>query len=100
METYRATSETIACTLSPAELRDTQAAWQKLFRLSLISRQVVPGGLRLVVHEGSAEALRRLVEIERDCCAWITFELDGPSVTMTGAGPAASAIREVWVVEE
>ena len=57
METYRATSETIACTLSPAELRDTQAAWQKLFRLSLISRQVVPGGLRLVVHEGSAEAL-------------------------------------------
>jgi len=98
METFRATSETIACTLTPDDLHETQSAWQKLFHLSLISRQVVPGGLRLVVHPGSAEALRQLIDIERECCRWISFALDGPSVTMTAAGAGASTIREMWQV--
>lgn len=100
METYRARSDTIACTLTRAELEETSSAWQKLFRLSLISRDEVPGGLRLVVHPGSAEALRQLIDIERECCRWITFELDGPSVTMTSDGAGASAIRQMWVVKE
>ena len=100
MDTFRATSDTVACTLTPAELKETSAAWQKLFHLSLISRQEVPGGLRLVVHPGSAEALRQLIDIERECCRWITFELAGPSLTMTAAGAGASAIRQMWVVAE
>jgi hypothetical protein len=100
METYRATSDIVACSLTSSELAATGDAWQKLFRLSLVSREEVPGGLRLVVHPGSAEALRQLVDIERDCCPWITFELDGPSVTMTSSGAGPSAIREMWVVRE
>jgi hypothetical protein len=100
METFGATSETIVCTLSPGELLDTKAAWEKLLRLSLVSRDVVPGGLRLVVNEGSAEALRQLIEIERECCRWITFELDGPVVTMTARGPGAAVIRRMWVARE
>lgn len=95
-ETFRATSDIIACTLSPAELRDTQAAWQKLLRLSLVSRKAVPGGLRLVVHAGSTAALRQLVDIERECCSWINFELDGATVTMTASGVGALAIRHMW----
>lgn len=94
METFRATTDTIACTLTPEELKDTEAAWRKLLQLSLVSREEIPGGLRLVVHPGSADALSRLVDIERECCRWITFSLDGPSVTMTAA--AESAIREIW----
>ena len=99
METFRATSDIVACSLSRSELEDTGAAWQKLFRLSLMSRDEVPGGLRLVFHPGSAEALRRLIDIERGCCPWITFELEGASVTMTSPGAGASAIREMWVVK-
>ena len=100
MEIYRASSDVIACTLSPSDLRDTQAAWQKLFRMSLISRDIIPGGLKLVVHDGSADALRQLIDIERECCRWITFELDGPIVSMTADGDGASAIRSMWVVDE
>ena len=96
METYRARSEVIACTLSPDDLKETEKAWRKLFELSLVSREEVPGGLRLEVHPGSAEALRDLVDIERDCCRWITFELDGPGVTMTSPGAGEGAIREMW----
>ena len=100
METYRATSDIVACSLTSAELEKTSSAWQKLFRLSLASRVEVPDGLRLVFHPGSADALRRLIDIERECCPWITFELDGASVTMTATGAGASAIREMWVVKE
>lgn len=99
METYRATSDIVACSLSHSELEETGAAWQKLFRLSLASRDEVPGGLRLVFHPGSSEALRKLIDVERECCPWITFELDGASVTMTSSEAGASAIREMWVVK-
>ena len=98
METYPARSDVIACTLTPEDLKETGKAWQKLFQLSLISRDEVPEGLRLEVHPGSADALRSLIDIERDCCRWITFELDGPAVTMTSPGAGEAAIREMWSV--
>ena len=97
MSRIRATSETIACTLSADDLKDVQAAWQKLFRTSLISRDLVPGGLRLTVHPGAETALRQLIDIEVDCCRWITFELTGPSVTMTAEGDGEQVIRTMWV---
>ena len=100
METYRATSDIVACTLSRADLEDTRTAWQKLFRASLVARDEVPGGLRLAFHPGSAEALRQLIDVERECCRWITFELEGATVTMTSPGAGAAAIREMWVVKE
>jgi hypothetical protein len=93
---FRATSDVIACTLSPADLADAGAAWQRLFRESLISRTEIPGGLRLNFHPGSAEAVRQLVDIERECCAWINFELDGATVTMTSPGAGEEVIRQTW----
>jgi len=99
MDTYRATSNTIMCTLSRNELSNTRAAWQKLFRTALLVREEIPGGLRLEVREDSAEALRQLIDIERDCCRWITFRLDGPRVSMTAEGAGESSLREMWVVD-
>jgi len=96
METYRATSDVVACTLTPDDLKETEQAWRKLFALSLVSREEVPGGLRLEFHPGSADALRSLIDIERDCCRWITFELGGSVVTMTSPGAGEAAIREMW----
>jgi hypothetical protein len=98
VKTFRATSDIIACTLSQEELSDTTSAWQKLFRTALLERAEIPGGLRLVVNDASAEALQRLIEIERDCCRWITFELDGPRVSMTAEGAGATVLRSMWVV--
>jgi hypothetical protein len=99
VETYRATSDTIMCALSKDELSDTRSAWQKLFRTALMLREEIPGGLRLVVSDASAEALRQLIEIERNCCHWINFELDGPSVSMTAEGAGATALRQMWVID-
>jgi hypothetical protein len=99
LETYRATSGTIVCTLSKDELSDTRSAWQKLFRTALLVREEIPGGIRLTFNDGSAEALRQLIEIERECCRWITFELDGPAVAMTAEGDGADAIKAMWVVD-
>jgi hypothetical protein len=96
MEAYRARTDVIACTLTPDDLKEVGQAWRKLFRDSLVLRQEVPGGLRLEFHPGSAEALRTLIDIERECCQWIAFELDGPVVTMTAAGAGEGAIREMW----
>jgi hypothetical protein len=99
VKTYRATSKTIVCTLSMDELADTRAAWQKLFRTALLVREEIPGGLRLVVNEGSAEALRQLIDIERECCRWITFELDGPTVSMTAHGVGVWVLRAMWTID-
>ncbi len=95
MKTYRATSNTIACSLTSRELEDVAGSWQKLLRRSLLSRDEVPGGLHFVFHPGSVEALEKLIDIERVCCPWITFQLDGPTVTMTAAGAGEAALREM-----
>jgi hypothetical protein len=97
MSRIPATTDTIACTLTADDLKDVEASWQKLFRTSLISRDLVPGGLRLTVHRGAETALRQLIDIEVDCCKWITFELNGPSVTMTAEGDGGQVIRTMWV---
>jgi hypothetical protein len=96
METIKATSETIMCTLSVGELKNVAAAWQRLFREWLVSRELVPGGLRITVVPNAEPALRQLVEREIDCCRWITFQFDGPSVTLTAAGVGERAIQEMW----
>jgi hypothetical protein len=97
VETIRASSQTIMCPLSAAELSDVGAAWQRLFREWLVASELVPGGLRLTVIPTAGPALRQLVEIEIDCCRWITFEFDGPSVKMTASSAAGEqAIREMW----
>jgi hypothetical protein len=91
-----ATSDAIACTLTPQDLEDVGNAWQKLLRTSLVSREEVPGGLRLRFSPGGQEALGQLIDIERECCRWITFQLDGDGVAMTAPGHGEQAIRDMW----
>ena len=70
-----------------------------MFRQSLVARDEIEGGLRLEFHPGSADALSQLIDIERECCPWISFALDGPVVEMTSPGAGESAIREMWVID-
>ena len=76
----------IACTLTATELKDRGVAWSKLWSSGLLRRERVPGGIRLHADPGGKDALLQLVELERECCAWIDFAVDGSTVTMT-AGP-------------
>lgn len=60
----------------------------------LVRRDLVPGGIRLRAAPGAAAALIELVDLERECCAWIHFDVsEGSVVTMTahGAGEAVLA---------
>ena len=68
-------SPPIACTLTAADLRDRQGAWAKLLGRGLVNRDRVEGGIRLHAASGAAAALIELIDLERECCAWIQFKV-------------------------
>jgi hypothetical protein len=87
----------IACTLSPSDLQDRQGAWNKLMGSGLVARDVVPGGIRLTPAPGAAVALIDLIDLERECCAWIQFEVsDGSVVTLTAEGQGEAVLAGMF----
>ena len=68
-------SPPIACTLTAADLRDRQGAWAKLLGSGLVDRDRVAGGIRLHAARGAGAALVELIDLERECCAWIQFNV-------------------------
>ena len=96
METIKATSDEIACTLTLGDLKDQRGAWQELFRTSLVSSDPIPGGLRITVTPGGERALKQLIAIEQHCCSWITFVVDGPSAELTAEGDGEKVIRAMF----
>jgi hypothetical protein len=88
----------IACTLSASELKDREGAWRKLLGSGLVQRDLVPGGIRLSPAPGAAMALTDLIDLERDCCAWINFEVaEGSVVTLTAEGDGAAVLAGMFV---
>src|ERR1700692_4715583 len=93
-----AESRLIACTLSAADLKDREGAWKKLMRSGLVQREIVPGGLRLTAAPGAAAALIELIDLERECCAWIDFDIaDGSVVTLTAQGEGEAVLAGMFV---
>jgi len=88
----------IACSLSAANLAERQRLWHGLLTNSLLAREPIPGGLRLTVRPGTGSQLNALVDLERDCCPWITFAVNGESVTMTAVGDGEEALRHTFTV--
>ncbi|HEV2968191.1 MAG TPA: hypothetical protein VG009_08830 [Candidatus Dormibacteraeota bacterium] len=87
----------IACTLSAADLEDREGAWRKLMSSGLVERDVVPGGIRLRPAPGAASALIELIDLERECCAWIRFDVgDGAIVTLTADGDGEAVLAEMF----
>jgi hypothetical protein len=87
----------IACTLSPADLEDREGAWGKLMSSGLVERDVVPGGIRLTPAPGAAAALIELIDLERECCAWIRFDVSNSSVvTLTAEGDGEAVLAEMF----
>ena len=87
----------IACTLSSVELRDREGAWNKLMGSGLVKRDQVPGGIRLSPAPGAAAALIDLIDLERECCAWINFDVgEGAVVTLTADGDGAEVLAGMF----
>ena len=83
----------IACTLSASDLQNREGAWQKLIASGLLEREPVPGGIRLHAAPGAGAALMALIDLERDCCAWIRFDVAGAStVTLTAEGDGEAVL--------
>jgi hypothetical protein len=89
----------IACTLTASDLKDREGAWRKLIGSGLVGRDLVPGGIRLRAAPGAAAALIELIDLERECCAWINFEVsdDGSVVTLTADGDGEAALAGMFV---
>ena len=88
----------IACSLSAADLAERQRVWQALLGTDLLARESIPGGLRLTVRPGAGPQLHALIDLERDCCPWITFAVNGESVTMTAVGDGEEALLQMFTV--
>ena len=86
----------VTCTLTPGELQDREGAWQKLFASGMLHRDVIPGGIMLRADPGAAGALSDLVVLERECCAWIDFKVDGSTVRMTAPGAGAEVLAGMF----
>jgi hypothetical protein len=87
----------IACTLSASELKDRESGWRKLMQSGLVQRELVPGGIRLRPAPGAAAALMQLIELERECCAWIHFEVGARStVTLTAQGDGEAVLAGMF----
>ena len=85
----------IACTLTASDLKDREGAWNKLMGSGLVGRDLVPGGIRLRAAPGAAAAL---IDLERECCAWIQFEVSGGSVvTLTAEGDGEAVLASMFV---
>ena len=91
-----AESKPIACTLTAEEMKDRGAAWNKLMASGLVERDRVPGGIRLRAEHGASTALMELVARERECCAWIQFDVAGDSVTMTADAAGESVLATMF----
>ena len=89
----------IACSLSTSDLTDREAAWHRLLATSLLAQERVRGGLRLTVSADAVQELHALVELERNCCPWITFATDAASVTMTAAGEGEDVLVQMFTSE-
>lgn len=74
-------SRPIMCTLDANDLRDRGKAWDKVLGSGLVTRERVHGGIALQAAPGAAAALVELIDLERECCAWIDFKVDRDAVT-------------------
>lgn len=96
LDASRATSTPVACSLAAQDLTDRAVAWRRLLDKSLVSADRVDGGIRLTVVPGSAESLRKLVDLEAECCPWIASHVDGATATLTAEGDGETVLLEMF----
>ena len=89
----------IACTLAPGALEERATRFAALNRRSLRSIARGPGTLTLTYATEAGPELRQLVHLERECCAFLTFQLsrDGDDAIQLGvAAPDAEGAEHLF----
>ena len=90
----------IVCTLTASDLKDRGKAWEKVLRSGLVERERVPSGIRLSAAPGAAAALIELIDLERECCAWINYDVrDGSIVTLTADGDGEAVLAGMFRID-
>lgn len=92
----------IACTLD-AKTMGPRLAWIRgVTERSLLSHRLEGRALRLVYRADAAEELRRIVELERICCAFLDFALatTANEVVLTITSPQDSDVDARWLFEQ
>jgi len=88
----------IACTLSAAELGERGVAWSELTsrwgRGSTLGPDSVV--LSFARDPGALARLERLVDQERECCAWIDYAVEGTAVTLTASGAGEEVLAGMF----
>jgi hypothetical protein len=89
----------LVCTLTAADYRDRERAWLKL-RPYVRASTPIPGGLTFTFAPaiGLHDSLAELVQLEAECCPWMTFAMtespDGVELWITAE--SADGERGVW----
>ena len=92
----------VACTLNPGDRHERRRRWLALTDRALAERSPTAGGVRLVFSAaaGVEEELLALAELERDCCAFASFDVtaSGDLVTLdvTSSGDGVAAVQELF----
>lgn len=93
----------VACTLSPADLRDRRGAWTQLSGRALTAKRTTSAGVELAftAHSGVESTLRELTRLERECCSFADWEVRREAgalvLEVSGRGPTgAAAVRELF----
>ncbi len=91
----------LACSLPAPELAARRREIAELTARALLARAVIPGGVRARLRGGAEVelALRRLIELEGECCPFLDFALDreGDELVLEVVAPAGGegAAREL-----
>jgi hypothetical protein len=93
----------IACSLSADDLPERRRRWVALTDAALAERTAIPAGVRLSfrARPGVEAELRELAELERECCAFASFDVSAArgQVVLDVTAPGdqgVAAVRELF----
>lgn len=68
----------VACSLAPQSMKDRAVRWRRLLAGDGVETAVTDGGVRLVLQPSPelAGEVTRLIALEEECCAWITWTVN------------------------
>ena len=103
METVKATTKDVVCTLTAAEQRARGDELRVTVARLIVSARETPRGYVLGFAPAARETVREFVAFERECCSFMTYTIDdgdGTGLRLELSGPAGTKelLRE-WLPE-
>ena len=92
-------SPPVACTLTGEATAERRERWRGLAGRAFVERVETEHGLRLVFRDGRGveEELQELAALERECCAFADWRVDGAVLEVRGySDEGAAALRAMF----